>query len=210
MVENNPLVSVCIITYNCSKFILETLESVKSQTYQNIELVISDDCSIDNTVNLCQTWIEKNTILLTVLKNSGVTANCNRVTNVANGEWIKLIGGDDLLINTCIADNVEFTNKHPKCYIVESGICAIDEKSNMINKQFNLPDKYFHNNNTSAYYQHRLLLYMYPVNILCVFYKKNLLNAIGYFDESIPQQEDVPFILKVTQMGYKIYYFPFV
>ena len=55
-----PLVSINITTYNSSKFIIETLESAKMQTYQNIELIVSDDSSVDNTVELCKKWIEKN------------------------------------------------------------------------------------------------------------------------------------------------------
>ncbi len=55
-----PLVSVCIITYNSAKFVVEALESIKSQTYKNIELIISDDCSTDNTIELCKQWISDN------------------------------------------------------------------------------------------------------------------------------------------------------
>ena len=47
-----PLVSIIVITYNSAKFVLETLESAKAQTYQNIELIISDDCSSDNTIEI--------------------------------------------------------------------------------------------------------------------------------------------------------------
>ena len=52
-----PVVSVVIITYNSSNTIIETLESIKSQTYNNIELVISDDNSSDNTLSVCYEWI---------------------------------------------------------------------------------------------------------------------------------------------------------
>ena len=55
-----PLVSICVITYNSSKTVVETLESIKNQSYSNIELVVSDDCSPDNTVELVQQWLEKN------------------------------------------------------------------------------------------------------------------------------------------------------
>lgn len=55
-----PLVSVSVITYNSAKTVLETLESIKAQTYQNLELIVSDDCSTDNTVELCRNWIEQN------------------------------------------------------------------------------------------------------------------------------------------------------
>ena len=72
---NQPLVSVTVITYNSSKTVLETLDSIKAQTYQNLELIVSDDCSTDDTVELCRNWIEQNkerfvrTELLTVEKN---------------------------------------------------------------------------------------------------------------------------------------------
>ena len=55
-----PLVSIIVITYNSSKYVLETLESAKAQTYENIELIISDDGSTDDTIKICKNWLEKN------------------------------------------------------------------------------------------------------------------------------------------------------
>ena len=56
------LVSISVITYNSSKYILDTLDSVKAQTYPNLELVISDDCSTDNTIDLCKDWVKRTKI----------------------------------------------------------------------------------------------------------------------------------------------------
>ena len=112
-----PLVSIIVITYNSSKYVLETLESAKAQTYQNIELIVSDDCSTDNTVEICREWIEKNkkrflrTELITSEKNTGIPANCNRGVKAAQGEWVKLIAGDDILCNNCIEANIEYAKK---------------------------------------------------------------------------------------------------
>ena len=78
MEYENPLFSIIIVTYNSSPYVLETLESARAQTYQNIELIITDDCSIDNTVNICREWIDKNkerfvrTELITVEQNTGI------------------------------------------------------------------------------------------------------------------------------------------
>ena len=58
--QSDPLVSIIVITYNSAKHILDTLNSAKSQTYQNIELIISDDCSNDGTVEICKNWIIEN------------------------------------------------------------------------------------------------------------------------------------------------------
>ena len=118
MEEKTPLVSVAVITYNSSKYVLETLESIKAQTYQNIELIVSDDCSTDNTIQICMEWIEKNktrfvrTQIVTIEKNTGISANCNRAEDACQGEWVKLIAGDDLLFQDCIENFVDYIKKH--------------------------------------------------------------------------------------------------
>ena len=106
--DNLPLVSVPVVTYNSSKYVLETLESIKAQTYQNIELIVSDDCSTDDTVEICRKWIEENanrfvrTELITSPTNTGISANLNRAEAACRGEWVKPIAGDDLLLPDCI------------------------------------------------------------------------------------------------------------
>jgi alpha-1,3-rhamnosyltransferase len=76
--SSNPLVSIVVITYNSSSYVIETLESIKAQTYQNIELIVSDDCSKDKTVDVCKKWIEKNkqrfvrTELITIEKRNRI------------------------------------------------------------------------------------------------------------------------------------------
>ena len=60
MNESQPVVTVSVSTYNSSKYVVETLESIKAQTWKNIILQISDDCSTDNTIELCRNWIEQN------------------------------------------------------------------------------------------------------------------------------------------------------
>ena len=95
-VVKQPLVSIIVVTYNSSKYVLETLESVRKQTYQNIELIITDDCSLDDTLEICNEWVEGNkkrfvrTNIVTVEKNTGIPSNCNRGIKKSTGKWIKL------------------------------------------------------------------------------------------------------------------------
>ena len=120
MKNNNPLVTVAIVTYNSAKYIEDALESVKNQTYKNIELIISDDASEDNTVEICRNWISKHKAnfyavkIITVEKNTGIPANFNRALNSASGEWIKFVAGDDIIYPDCIKDNIEFVKKNPE------------------------------------------------------------------------------------------------
>src|SRR4051794_20989340 len=99
----DPFVSIIVFTYNSSNYVVETLESAKAQTYRNIELIVSDDGSTDETIPLCLDWLTKNkqeflrAEIITVEKNTGIPANCNRGVKAAAGEWVKLIAGDDIL-----------------------------------------------------------------------------------------------------------------
>lgn len=99
--KQNPLVSIVVITYNSSKFVLETLDSVKSQTYRNIELIISDDASTDQTVKLCKEWLKKNednferTELITSCINKGIVHNYYTAINKCKGKFIAQCAGDD-------------------------------------------------------------------------------------------------------------------
>jgi len=121
-----PLVSFIVITYNSSKFIIDTLESARLQTYPELELVISDDASSDNTVALCEEWLRENknrfagTKIITSPVNTGITGNYNRGIKAAAGRWIKPLAGDDALLPTCIEDNVNYVLDHPDVKVLYS------------------------------------------------------------------------------------------
>ena len=93
MKREMPLVTVGIATYNSSEFILETLESIYSQSYPNIELIISDDASSDDTMQKVKKWLATdnrrdrftNVKLLEFKENTGVSANANRILKVSTG-----------------------------------------------------------------------------------------------------------------------------
>lgn len=124
----SPLVTIGVLTFNSSKTILETLESIKNQTYRDIELVISDDCSSDDTLRLCSDWVERNknrfvsTIILSVDSNTGLPANYNRIVRASSGTWLKGIAGDDLLLPNCIESYIEYVSSNLSVNVVFSRI----------------------------------------------------------------------------------------
>jgi alpha-1,3-rhamnosyltransferase len=211
--EDNILVSVIVIAYNSSRTVLETLESVKVQTYGNIELIVTDDCSADDTVDICRDWIAVNKSrfvraeLLTVDYNTGVPANCNRGLKCAQGKWLKFIAADDVLLPNCIKDDLKFALEHKDCYILQTDEelyqneirpeCRIKQEDYR-NKMF-LDSKYFD-------LQHQIMLYCNPVFSPTVFIKKELFDKVGCYDEDIRLLEDLPFYLKLTQRGFHFFY----
>lgn len=213
--DYNPLVSVGILTYNSAKYIIDALESVKNQTYQNIELIVSDDCSKDNTVEICRKWIEENrsrfvnATLLTVEKNTGTSANGNRRLAACKGEWLKGLAGDDALFPDCIKSFIEFVQKEPeaKCVVgcVREYINTFEEK-NVIKESHSM---HFNNNDPvlqkSAKEEFQKLIYGNTFIPPAVFVNVQVMRSLGGYDEKYGVLEDHPFYLKLLRAGYKIY-----
>ncbi|GAB4290208.1 MAG: hypothetical protein Kow0068_15640 [Marinilabiliales bacterium] len=208
---NDPLVSIIVITYNSSKFVLDTLESAKAQTYKNIELIISDDASSDNTVKICKKWLEDNkkrfvrTKLITSPVNTGVSPNCNRGLREAKGEWIKYIAGDDVLLPCCIENNIDFIKKNNNMSIVFSDQIIINESGEKIGVAKN--DIKFMQLNALEQYK-ELLKGKSLVSAPSMFVRMKTLNDLNGFDERYEMMEDYPFFLKATKKGYRLFYNP--
>lgn len=208
--DTDILVSICVVTYNSQLYVEETLESVGKQTYPNIELIISDDHSTDETISICKEWIQKNgsrfvrTLLIQSEKNTGIAANCNRAHFAANGEWLKLIAGDDVLLSDCIEKNVNYVQKNADIQLLQSYNLYIDSESHLLEIPLYRKDSYFFN--SSAELQHAILLRKYVANTVSTFMKRSLFVAIGGFDEEISMLEDYPFWLLCTDLGVKIYF----
>ncbi len=94
---NQPLISVIIPAYNAEKFIAKTLESVLSQTYQNIEVLVVDDGSLDTTAAIVKSFAQKDSrIILLQQSNAGVAAARNLAIEKSKGEYIAPIDADDI------------------------------------------------------------------------------------------------------------------
>ena len=215
MIKEYPLVSIIVVTYNSAKYVLETLESAKAQTYQNIELIVSDDCSTDNTVEICRKWIEENKTrfvrnkLITVEKNTGIPANCNRGVRDAQGEWVKFIAGDDILMSNSILDNILQSKKLLKQYgVIYSKFTAfeITENGKKIVK-VDIP-KSICNNNCSPQSRYELALRCMGPSIQTMFFHCSVLMLNGGFDEEFKLLEDWPLYLRLTRASVPFIYLP--
>ena len=212
-----PLVSVTLTTYNSAKFVVETLESARAQTYQRIELIISDDCSVDNTVEICRNWIAlykdrfERTEIITVPQNTGVSANCNRCIHASNAAWIKLIAGDDILLPNCIEDNMQFVANNAKVAVVFSQVLLYKEEFVPEKIITVIPASYPMNlmcTTFSAEDQYKLLLLSDRITYTpSSFFNKQTLLEVNGFDAENKLVEDYPMWLKLTKAGNKLYFF---
>ena len=211
------VVSIIVATYNSSQFVIETLESTKTQTWENIELIISDDCSTDNTVELCSNWLAVNknrftkTIMITVPVNTGVSANCNRSINAAQSDWIKFIAGDDILLPNCLAANMKFIAENPQAKAIFSEVLLYKNDFSQENFLHIIPAIFpmnIMNPDFTAMEQHQLLLLSDRITFTpSVFLNRHALLAAGGYDETNRLIEDYPMWLKLTKAGNKLYFF---
>jgi alpha-1,3-rhamnosyltransferase len=208
MARNNPLVSVIIITYDDAKYLETTLESVKAQDYENIEIIVSDDGSKDDTVVIAKKWLDanknhfSNTQLLSVDNNTGVTGNYQRAEKAAKGVWLKTIGGDDILYPSCISENVLFVNSHPNVDVVVSR----QELINDAGVKLPTPDKtkeYYYFYQSSNMLQKEYILRFDPIEDTCLFKSKRMMEAINYYDLDYTMQEDSPLKMRIAMGGFK-------
>jgi len=102
--ETQPLVSVCIPSYNCESFIGQAIESVLAQTHRNVQLVICDDCSSDGTVAVIQRYRDPRLRLIQNPKNLGIAGCWNEVLSQAQGKYIKFLCQDDYLHPDCLQE----------------------------------------------------------------------------------------------------------
>jgi len=99
----NPLISIIIPVYNVESYLKDCLESVINQTYKNLEIIIINDGSQDNSKEICYNYAKKDSrIKLINKKNEGVSAARNTGMDLATGEYISFIDSDDYIDNDMI------------------------------------------------------------------------------------------------------------
>lgn len=214
MNEQNPLVSIVVITYNSSNTILDTLESIKVQTYKNIELIVSDDCSSDDmTIILIKKWLIENSIsfirtqLVESMVNTGISPNVNRGCKKAQGQWIKLVSGDDKLLPNSIADYVHFVSENPQCSICFGKFQFWGDDKEFVNKCKSYYEQIYYPYLKAEYkVQWRRIQETLFVPGPGLFYKKSLWKQVGGLDERFPFADEYPFIYNILESGERIYF----
>jgi glycosyltransferase involved in cell wall biosynthesis len=109
-----PIVSVVVPAFNNSRFIEQTIDSILAQTLTDLELVVADHSSTDDTWQRLQKYATDPRVTLVVTPaGGGAPANWSRVTALASGTYIKLVCGDDLIDPECLAEQVAIMDAHP-------------------------------------------------------------------------------------------------
>lgn len=176
--ENNPLVTVIVPSYNHEKYINQTIESILNQTYKNIEFIVVDDGSKDNSGSILKELSEKYKFKLILQENKGVARTItDTIKKYANGKYISLCASDDYWVNNKIELQVKFMEDNPDYAMCFGNTYYVDIDSNITGDSLNT-------NHYGGYIFEEIITQKFhpPVNYLI---KKSIIEEFGYYKEGI-------------------------
>ncbi|WP_298287540.1 glycosyltransferase family A protein [uncultured Lutibacter sp.] len=192
--NQSPLVSVIIPTYNRASYLRETLNSVVNQSYSNIEIIVVDDGSPNDDSKLICTQFEKVTYIK--INNSGGPAKPRNIgIKKAKGKYLAFIDDDDLWIPSKIEEQVKVLEKHSDFGLVH-GYCQI------INSEGNLTENIIGKPGSSNV-KHGVVSFKmigsWTLMTSSVLIRKKLIDKIGFFNEKMPPAgEDVEYWVRCS------------
>jgi teichuronic acid biosynthesis glycosyltransferase TuaG len=197
-------ISIITPTYNSSKFIKRTINSVINQTYKDWEYLIVDDYSTDNTVELVNEFAKKDPRikLLKTMKNSGGPATPKNVgIENATGKYVAFLDHDDEWRLTKIEKQLNSfeKSKNKRIGIVSCLLNIKDNNGNLLYKHKenykNQPSKHLANGN-------------FIVTSSCVMTKLSILKEVGLFDPEFRTSDDWDMWVKISEKGYEFDFIP--
>lgn len=209
------LVSIVVITFNSSMTVIETLNSLLVQNYEPLELIVCDDASRDNTVQIVKEWEKENSHKFTRMAiiahavNQGICKNVAGGYALAEGEWIKPIAGDDILLPGAIASYMEVATGGT-CSVIVSKVSTFTSSLRIGDSQENMiPNEA--NSSIIAGTPEILLQTLHYQNIIpgpAIMVKRSDYEEIGGLDERFYHLDDWPLWINFLKNGKKICWIP--
>ncbi len=132
MVTNQPLVSVIMPVYNAEKYILDAINSIRSQTYPNWELILVEDGSTDHTLEIIQKIEDSRIILKRNRCNKGIAYTTNLGISISKGKYIALLDDDDIALSTRLQVQTAYMESHPEIDVLGAKSLDINESGKII------------------------------------------------------------------------------
>jgi glycosyltransferase involved in cell wall biosynthesis len=183
--EKTPLVSVIIPAYNYGRYISETIESVLAQTYPNIELIVIDDGSTDNTRDIVKKYSK---VKYVYQKNAGVANAMNHGVLISKGKFFICLGADDKLHPTYVSRCVNEILKEKRIGFIWTAAQAFGQ-TEVIGHRDILSPRVLHN---------RFSIYRDPGGQTgAALIRREAFDEVGGFDESLPAYEDWDLVIRI-------------
>lgn len=189
MSKGSPLVSIICLCYNHEQYVVEAINSVLSQTYDNIELIVIDDASTDNSQQVIRDHLQKfsDVKFIQLPSNGGNCKAFNIGWQASSGEYVIDLAADDILFPERVSVGVDsFIENGPNFGVHFTDAQMIDNNGTVIREH-----------KTTSFFSHEVpqgyifkeLLSKYFVNPVTMMYSKALLEFLGGYDESLKYED---------------------
>jgi len=192
--KNKPLVSIITPSFNQGRFIKHTIESVLNQTYPNIEYIIIDGASNDETIDILNSYSSKFKWISE--PDNGQANAINKGFALSKGDICSYLNSDDVLFPSAVEKAVKYFDKHPECDMLYGKAQHIDENGEFISMY-----------NTDEYSFKRLM------KDCCIcqpsaFWRKRMAQTVGLFNDKFHCSLDYEYWLRIAVGGKCIHYYP--
>jgi len=194
--KSPPLVSIIVSCYNHENYIEECILSIINQSYDNIELIVIDDGSSDNSATLLEQLQQEHGFYFEKQKNQGLTKTLNKAIVIAKGKYIAPLGSDDLILPNKTAIQVDYLEKRKDIAVVGGNITCIGEHGQVKQKQRH---KGYREVDFDTIFKQPKLIPAAP----SVMIRADALKEIGGYNTEC-NLEDLYLWLTITRAGYKI------
>ena len=195
-----PKVSVIMASYNHAAFVREAVDSVFAQSYQDLELVITDDGSRDGTAGIIYGMKDPRLRFHALAENRGACVAANDAIERAQGEYCAVLNSDDYFLPGKLQRQVEFLDAHPAVGAVFGQPRFVDERGRRIKQSKHFIGKTFSGQNRSR--QEWLKHFFYVGNALChptVMLRKSCYDQVGLFDPLLMQLPDLDMWVRICR-----------
>ncbi|MCX4026103.1 glycosyltransferase [Endozoicomonas sp. SM1973] len=196
MNNSYPLVSVIISCYNHEKYITDCILSVVKQTYNNIELIVIDDGSSDESPRILHELSQQYGFYFKARDNKGLSASLNEAISLSKGKYICPLGSDDIILLDKIEKQVKFLENRPDIAVCGGNIICIDDYNNVKEKQRLKPYR-------EVGFKKMLTQPKEGPAAPTVMIRSSALKEVNGFNTDI-KLEDLNLWLKLTHKGFKI------
>lgn len=190
--DDEPLVSIIIPTFNRAELVGQALESALSQSYSNLEVIVVDDGSEDNTREVVLRSADPR-VRYIWQQNGGVSRARNFGIQESKGDYIAFLDSDDLLEPNHIREKIVRAGSVPGCVLVGGGCRYFGESLSEA-----LPDAL---PSYTPSYEDFCVFTAFPGGTCNIFVARSAIERAGLFDESLSDSEDRDFLRRIAQLG---------
>lgn len=192
------LVSVILPVHNGEGFVRRTIESILEQTYSDLELIIVDDASTDNSLEIINSYQDKRIRSVHLDKNQNVCFSSTVAYEMARGEYCALIGHDDIWDEQKLEKQIAYLKAHPECAVCFSRCVIVDEEERDIGERvLGLKNRFDTENMSSSEWIVKLFL---NGNYFCApgaLIRKAVLERTGFYKLGLVQLQDYELWLRI-------------